>query len=274
MDISIGIVTSRTVAVNRDGYGAARILQTMITDPRDVQSVQLVSQTGEESNPPNGSLVAVIGESEGMKICVATTDGMLPDLDVGGKRIYSTDESGTIRMADIRLDPDGKITVTGPASSFTMNVDGTIVFNGVSTYHDHRVMTPKGMVTEDGGFAIKVVNATGAPSVRGEIVTPVAGGVGKILINVPNPIGVWLEDGVANGAEGWVVQSGRAFVKFVNTPVPGYLARGFVSGESGTYVSGQAWAEPFPTSPFATDKHFYEIGHIFDSEGYCNLHMN
>jgi uncharacterized membrane protein YqaE (UPF0057 family) len=208
-----------------------------------------------------------------MKVAVATIDGILPDLGIGGKRIYSTDAPGVNRMADIRLDPDGKVAVSNDVASFVMNVDGTFVFSGVSTYHNHRIMTPYGMVTEDGGFAIKAVNATGAPSVRGEIVTPTAGGMTKIVVNVPNPVGVWLEDGVANGAEGWVVQSGRAFVKFISPPTAGYLARGFVSGDSG-YVPGRALSEPFPSPPFATDKHFYEIAHVIDSNGYCNLHFN
>lgn len=150
MDISIGIVTERQVAINRDGNNAERILQVVITDPRDVQSVQLVSQTGEESNPPSGSLIAIISESEGMKIGIAASDGILPDLEVGGKRIYSTDTSGTIRKADVRLDPDGKITAEGPVGSLTIDPDGQIALtNGAGSI----TISPAGVITFHGTAA-------------------------------------------------------------------------------------------------------------------------
>lgn len=123
------------------------------------------------------------------------------------------------------------------------------------------------MDTPEGGRAALFINKTGAPSVKGEVVTTgsvVDNSVVKIVVDVPDPIGVIYESGVADGAEVWVVLSGMADVYFIGNTTRGQFARGFLAGDAG-YVSGQALAEAFPTAPFASDKHFYEIGHILTS---------
>lgn len=123
------------------------------------------------------------------------------------------------------------------------------------------------MFTAEGGLAVKMTNKTGAASVKGEVVTTgstVDNSVIKVIVDVPNPIGVFYESGVADGAEAWVVVSGIAEVYFIGSTTRGQFARGFITGDAG-YVAGQALAEAVPTAPFATDKHFYEVGHILAS---------
>ena len=125
----------------------------------------------------------------------------------------------------------------------------------------------KVMITPEGGIAVKLTNKTGANSVKGEVVTPHASfnnSVSKIIVDVPTPIGVFWESGIADGAEAWVVVSGIASVYFVGNTARGDLARGFITGDAG-YVTGQALAEAAPVAPFGTDKHFYEIGHVAES---------
>lgn len=142
--------------------------------------------------------------------------------------------------------------------------------------------TDKGKTTTEGGFAVKLTNRTGGASVKGEVVTSGSSydnSVTKIVKDVPNPIGVFYESGVADGAEAWVVVSGIAEVYFVGNTTRGQLARGFLTADGGSYVTGQALAEAVPTSPFATDKHFYEIGHVLESRtgaglAKCLLHFN
>lgn len=148
MEISAGTVTGRTTATNRDGTRAARLLQTMITDAKDIQTVQLVGQAGEESNPPNGSLVLVLAEGESFKLACATADAIIPDLPVGGKRIYSTDVQGENVMAEVRLLPTGAISISNSASSITMAVDGTITFHGTAAIFDCPITAPS--VTANG----------------------------------------------------------------------------------------------------------------------------
>jgi len=43
------------------------------------------------------------------------------------------------------------------------------------------------------------------------------------------------------------------------------------------YIDGQAKSEAVPTSPFATDKHFSEIGHVLESrtgEGLAKVYLD
>ena len=124
-------------------------------------------------------------------------------------------------------------------------------------------------ITPEGGYAIKLINKTGGASVKGYAVTTsdtTDNAARNIVVDVPNPIGVIYESGVADGQPMWVVVSGIAEAYFQNAPTRAFLARGFITGDTG-YVSGQIKSEALPTSPFATDKHFYELGHILETKG-------
>jgi hypothetical protein len=121
--------------------------------------------------------------------------------------------------------------------------------------------------TREGGDAVLLINRTGASSVKGEVVAlSLSYDTACTLITVdrPDPVGVFYESGVANGSEAWIVISGPADVYFIGSTTHGHLARGFV-GADGGYVIGQALSEAVPTPPFASDKHWYEIGHVAQS---------
>lgn len=130
------------------------------------------------------------------------------------------------------------------------------------------VLTPKVKLTSTGGLAIMLTNKTGAASVKGEVVHPSAtvnNAVVKIVVDDPDPIGVFLDSGVADGAEAWVVVSGIADVYFIGNTTSGHFARGFLTADGESYVTGQALSEPLPASPFSDAKHFYEIGHVIEA---------
>lgn len=129
------------------------------------------------------------------------------------------------------------------------------------------LVTDKVKLTEEGGIAILLTNKTGAPSVKGYCVTTNEGqnnSVKLVPVNVPNCIGVFYDSGIADGAEAWVVVSGIAEVYFWDSTTRGQLARTGLTADTGE-VAGQAMSEAVPTSPFATDKHFCEIGHILET---------
>ena len=146
------------------------------------------------------------------------------------------------------------------------------------------IINPNVKMTEEGGFAVLMLNKTGGVSVRGEVVTTyndtaIDNAVEKIAVDIPNPIGVFEESGIADGEYAWVIVSGRAYVYYVGNTTRGHLARGFLTADGGSYVIGQALSEALPTSPFASDKHFYEIGHVMESRvgaglALTNLHFN
>jgi hypothetical protein len=127
---------------------------------------------------------------------------------------------------------------------------------------------PKVKLTPEGGIAVLLTNKTGGNSVKGEVVTAYASAnsaVAKVIVDVPNPIGVFYESGIADAAEAWVVVSGIADVYFIGNTTRGHIARGFLTADGAGYVTGQALSEAVPSSPFASDKHFYEIGHVIES---------
>lgn len=124
-----GRVTGREIGKNKDGAESVRKMQVIVTAPEDVQTVQLIGQTGEESNPPNGSVVVLLPIGESLQVGVATFDRVAPELGVGGKRIYSTDDTGEVVKAEVRLDPDGKITLVNGGGSLTMTPDGLLTID-------------------------------------------------------------------------------------------------------------------------------------------------
>jgi len=95
---------------------------------------------------------------------------------------------------------------------------------------------------------------------------------------IPDCIGVFYDSGIADGSEAWIVISGIADIYFWGSTTRGHLARTGLAANTGE-ISGQALSEDIPTSPFATDKHFCEIGHVLESKtgarlAKCVLHFN
>lgn len=142
-------------------------------------------------------------------------------------------------------------------------------------------VSEKCAMNADGGFMVKLTNKTGGASVKGEVVMPYDTSnlaVAKIVQNEPDPIGAFYESGVADGAEAWIVVAGIADLYFIGNATRGHIARGFVTADGG-YVTGQVLSEAVPSSPFATDKHFFECGHVLESRvgagiAKCILHFN
>lgn len=95
-------------------------------------------------------------------------------------------------------------------------------------YPQYYPFSDKATITPDGGIAIKLTNKTGGESVKGYCVTSSSGtnnAVSLVPIDVPNCVGVFLESGIADGEEAWVVISGVADVYFFGSTTRGHLAR-------------------------------------------------
>lgn len=166
MSARVGIVTGRRTEVNRESGGpAVRLLQVQITDHNDVQTVQLVGQAGEEVNPPNGSLVLLLPAGQGFKLAAGTDDGVVPIMDIGGKRLYAVNPTTAEVICDIQLKPDGTAIVANGAASFTMSPAGVFTFHGTASNFDHTVTAPNLVGTI----------AVTAPSVIGSVDVSFAG---------------------------------------------------------------------------------------------------
>lgn len=134
-------------------------------------------------------------------------------------------------------------------------------------------------MTPEGGVAVRYTNKTGAPSVKGTVVS-LSTSVANAVISQANTydaIGAIYEDGIADGSPVWVVVSGRAQVLYKN-------ATGSTMGNIclSDAVDGRASDVANPGSGLpATDLHFTEIGHVMETKTggtnvlvYVNLHFN
>ena len=154
MDILIGVVTSSELGQNRDGEVAGRLLQAAISEPTDVQTVEM-AQGGDEFHPPPGIRLVLVDAGDCL-MAVGTDDGIPPAMDPGGRRIYSLDPTGMTVMAEVQLKPDGTIVARNGAASFTMSKDGKFTFHGVSSTFDHPV-TVNSTITATGTITAPTV---------------------------------------------------------------------------------------------------------------------
>lgn len=126
----------------------------------------------------------------------------------------------------------------------------------------------KTRITPEGGLAVLMLNDTGAASVKGYIVEPASATDNAVKLVTDgdiDPIGIVYESGVADGQYIWIVVSGIADVYYGVAVTRGTFSRVPVAADG--LAIGEAMNEAIPTSPFATDKHFQEIGHPIESRG-------
>lgn len=122
--------------------------------------------------------------------------------------------------------------------------------------------------TPEGGYAIRIINKTGANSIKGTTLkgsSSFDNGVELTVNDDVDPIGIMYSNGVPDGEYVWIVKSGKAYVLYGTAVTRGTFARIPVVADS--IASGRAVAEALPTPPLATDKHFQEIGHPIESIG-------
>lgn len=125
-----GKVTGYEITKNKGSEKKKLILQLEISDPEDIQSIQLLSSSGEISNPPNGSKVISLPiGTNGYKVGIAVDDNIEPEqLEPGDKIIYSS-KDGVIK-GRIYLKNNGDILVTNDNGSYKLLEDGTFEVNG------------------------------------------------------------------------------------------------------------------------------------------------
>lgn len=118
----------------------------------------------------------------------------------------------------------------------------------------------KSKLTAIGGLAILLTNETGFNTIAGQLVRADTGTDDAVIltgIGDTECIGVFLDSGIADAAEAWVVVAGIADVAFddnVTAVRGGWVATGAAVG----YARTQA-------SPAAAPQHFEEIGHCIES---------
>jgi hypothetical protein len=155
---------------------------------------------------------------------------------------------------------------------FFNTTSGTLRYkqeNGTLVHVAH--YSPNIKFTPEGGLAIRLINNTGALTVKGQIVDA-SGTLGfkTADANDDMPLGVVYEVGIANGQYAWIVTQGLAdiLIDAGGCNVGDWLGTGATAGS----------ANGDPTVP-AASQHFQEIGHCLESRvgaGLCRgiLHFN
>ena len=110
MRIQTGIIKGRETGSNRDGGRDVLLLQVELTDPEDVQTIELMQGAGDQYNPPDGSKVLVISNGAAYKIAIAVDDLTALSIEIGERAI--------------RAVLDGEVK-----SSVHCKVDGNLVLN-------------------------------------------------------------------------------------------------------------------------------------------------
>jgi len=114
--IQTGRVTGGEIKKNKDGEKNVLILQVEITEPDDVQSIQLMKQAGEDTNPPDGSTVTILSIGNAFKIAVASDDGIEPSMSKGEKKIYSSADGTIQAFIDLLASGDIELDAAGAAN--------------------------------------------------------------------------------------------------------------------------------------------------------------
>ena len=118
----IGEVTGVEYKINRDGDEKKMLLQVVLEDVEDIQTVEYIQRGGEQSPPVDGSRVVVLDIEQAYKIGIAFDDDTPPDenLAPGDKKFCSVlltpgateDDADTVTIQSIiTLKINGEITI-------------------------------------------------------------------------------------------------------------------------------------------------------------------
>lgn len=140
-----GLVKGTEIKKNRDGQSDVLLLQVQMADSEDIQTVQLLTQAGEDTNPVNGSLVAILPMGEAWKIGVAVNDGITPTMARGEKKVYSS-VGGTIKafinwlvggILELNGNADFAVRFTALETAFNQLKTELNTFMAVYNLHTH-----------------------------------------------------------------------------------------------------------------------------------------
>mgnify|MGYP007112897609 FL=1 len=178
------------------------------------------------------------------------------------------------------IEAGGAITaggnIVGNVVSAVGNVQGangvfSNAISGATGSFSSSVGTLLAKITPEGGYAVKLTNKTGAPSVKGQIVShegTVANAFALTAVDANHCLGVVYESGVEDGAQCWVVVAGIAQVLMKNAATMGQICRIPLNTDVGEAAGYAMAAEQSGTASV------YKIGDVLetaDAEVLCKV---
>lgn len=110
MAAETGLVTGSEIKKNRDGGKPVRLLQVIISDPDDVQTVEWLGKPGQDEGLQTGDTVLIVTVGS-TKFAIAADDRITPDAANGEKKLYS--RSGDAKAAEVIFRTNGDIELNG-----------------------------------------------------------------------------------------------------------------------------------------------------------------
>lgn len=108
----IGIVKTTNIETNRDGSDLRVMMKVEISDPDDIQTVELMTAAGQDWRPQPEDRVFINEAGKAYKIAVACDDGVEPSVSEGETEFYSYDENGN-KLATFKLNAAGDMVLQG-----------------------------------------------------------------------------------------------------------------------------------------------------------------
>ncbi len=158
---------------------------------------------------------------------------------------------------------DGDLAGGDETNLFTILADGNVGIDTITPTTQFSVKEKAG-ISPIGGIMIKLTNKTGSNSVAGQLVhadTSANDAVKLTIADGEECIGVFLDAGVSDGSEAWVVISGIADVAMEDNTT---ATRGNWVRTSITEAGYADATNAFPPSP-AAFTHFNEIGNCIET---------
>jgi hypothetical protein len=127
MKAETGLVSNIKIKKNKDGKQPVRLLQCVISDPDDVQTVEWINAPGRDSGIIAGDTVLIVTVGS-TKFAIADDYGVEPTAQGGEEKWFSRDAGGA-KAAEIILKEDSSIEING-------NNDFIISFNSLKSILD------------------------------------------------------------------------------------------------------------------------------------------
>lgn len=130
LNVHLGTVVGSAIETNMDGENDVRMLSAELSSAEDVQSIELIGQNGEQTNPLDDATVVILEITKAWKIAIALKDLVEPDatLERGEKKIYAVDSSNNV-IAWMYFKGDGSILIENDNGSLELTDTGEIVNN-------------------------------------------------------------------------------------------------------------------------------------------------
>jgi hypothetical protein len=122
----VGRVAGQSNTLYADGDTQVSVLDVVLTEGDDVQSVELYNPAGIDANPLDDSSVVVSSISSAWKVAIGIDDSITPERDRGEIEIYSAALVGVVptKKAAVRCLNDGKIEIEVLDASADLEIKG------------------------------------------------------------------------------------------------------------------------------------------------------